>query len=611
MIGCQTSLRGLVACQPCACKKLVHVDRVRFFHEAGRPDTLAPYLRHRPVPPLHTVICAHRRSAEGKVGLPHRAWRASSLCMMASPAAARTSIKPTPMGDSGATSDFVVGIVGGGVAGTMAAVRLAHCGVRSVLVERSPQLVSGPPFCHVHAGGNMYREISDEQCLRLLRQSVHSARALPHCMNNRPTVISVPVTDPGSPQDIIPRLHKVRDAYAALVKEDPANEVFGPPSQYFRLFSRAEFEALARRPLPTRAVTQEDWVVPVARNVDTSKLKFPVALVEECGWSLMRAAATLSLAIERSPLVSLRLNTECTRVQRCRGQAGWVLHARSAKRGVEAVRVDFLVNAAGFQTGVLDDWAGLPRERMVEYKSAFLARWRDGLGDWPEVIFHGQRGTPAGMAQVTPYGNGLFQLHGMTRDITLHQGGLVKSGHGSSQPPVPPQFMRRIMHGWSHADTFDRTSRAVRFVAQHMPRFATAVVGAKPLHGAQQLAGRDKTNRVATAHIERGQRYARVEIVKVSSALAAADRIVDHLHRELGVPLRKCASPTMASTARLTLDEVVARAVLIARSRGYPDELARVSGRASSCGAPKSQPLHVVVPSVAMHATSAPLRSKL
>ena len=77
MIGCQTSLRGLVACQPCACKKLVHVDRVRFFHEAGRPDTLAPYLRHRPVPPpthchLRTPkVCRGqgRLAAQGLAGL--------------------------------------------------------------------------------------------------------------------------------------------------------------------------------------------------------------------------------------------------------------------------------------------------------------------------------------------------------------------------------------------------------------------------------------------------------------------------------------------------------------------------------------------------------------
>ncbi len=29
---------------------------------------------------------------------------------------------------------------------------------------------------------------------------------------------------------------------------------------------------------------------------------------------------------------------------------------------------------------------------------------------WPEVIFHGERGTPNGMAQLTPYPDGFFQL---------------------------------------------------------------------------------------------------------------------------------------------------------------------------------------------------------
>ncbi|EDQ02061.1 hypothetical protein [Shewanella benthica] len=41
--------------------------------------------------------------------------------------------------------------------------------------------------------------------------------------------------------------------------------------------------------------------------------------------------------------------------------------------------------------------------------------------------FYGERGTPQGMAQLTPYPDGYFQLHGMTQDITPFNNGLVAS----------------------------------------------------------------------------------------------------------------------------------------------------------------------------------------
>jgi flavin-dependent dehydrogenase len=62
-----------------------------------------------------------------------------------------------------------VGIDGGGIAGSTVALRLAELGVRVLLFEQGASLVSGPPMCHLHAGGNFYREISDQQCLALLR----------------------------------------------------------------------------------------------------------------------------------------------------------------------------------------------------------------------------------------------------------------------------------------------------------------------------------------------------------------------------------------------------------------------------------------------------------
>ena len=65
-----------------------------------------------------------------------------------------------------------IAIVGAGVAGASAALYFANLGLYVTLFEKEASLVNGPPFCHLHAGGNLYREISDAQCVKVT-QTVH------------------------------------------------------------------------------------------------------------------------------------------------------------------------------------------------------------------------------------------------------------------------------------------------------------------------------------------------------------------------------------------------------------------------------------------------------
>ena len=60
------------------------------------------------------------------------------------------------------------------------------------LIEKGPSLVNGPPFCHLHAGGNLYREIPDEQCTVLLEQCIEICRLFPHCMDRRQVLLPNP-----------------------------------------------------------------------------------------------------------------------------------------------------------------------------------------------------------------------------------------------------------------------------------------------------------------------------------------------------------------------------------------------------------------------------------
>ncbi|BAJ03641.1 FAD-dependent oxidoreductase [Shewanella violacea] len=472
-----------------------------------------------------------------------------------------------------------IAIIGGGVAGSTIALRFAELGIDTSLIEKGDSLVNGPPFCHLHAGGNLYREISDEQCLTLLVQSIDTVKVYPQSVNKRPTVIALPKNDPSDPRDLLPRLEKLRAKYAYLVQQDASNEVLGEPEQYFRLFERAEIEALKSSALPEQALCPSDWLVAFAQHVDLDNLKFPIVLVQEYGLSAFRFAAIASMAIENLPACHLHTNTQVVALEQLAGASGWRVSMKKHDE-IETIHTDFdyVINACGFKSGEIDDMFSAKRRRMVEFKAAYVAHWPKCRGLWPEVVFYGERGTPQGMAQLTPYPDGYFQLHGMTQDITLFKNGLVASGENSAQPKLAERFINKIERQWPAELIEERTLGSIEHIAQYIPSFSQASVAAKPLFGAQQIPGDDADLRTADVSFY-GKNYARTEIVKASSALAAADAILqDLIANELvnsALITQYAVEHYFPVTGQCTQEEVTARAEMLARQRQYPQALAK------------------------------------
>lgn len=420
-----------------------------------------------------------------------------------------------------------IAIVGGGVAGASMALYLGQLDLNVTLFEKEVSLVIGPPFCHLHAGGNLYREISDEQCVTLLRQSIDFLRFYPFIVDYRPTVIALPVSDSGTPVALLPRLKLLTKEYEALIKSDPNNKVLGESSEYYRLYEREQVELLKQKPLVTKPQTSDEWMIPVAKNIDLDKVQFPLIKVQEYGLNLFRLAAGASLALEQMQSVMLRTKTAVTNVEEDSTRSWKITYAHEGKTHQEYF--DYLINAAGFRTGKIDDMIGVECERMVEFKAAYVSKCK-GYSDtlFPEIIFHGERGTPRGMGQFTPYPGGYFQLHGMTKEITLYEDGLVANTELSCQPKLGQNFIEKIEKSWSKEETNRRTTSAIKHLSQFIPDFSKAQVSSKPLFGAQQIPGDDPTLRVAEVSFPT-KRYARCEIVKVSSVMDMIDTIIEQL----------------------------------------------------------------------------------
>ena len=465
-----------------------------------------------------------------------------------------------------------IAIIGGGVAGSSAALYFGQLGLNVTLFEKDESLVSGPPWCHLHAGGNLYREISDAQCITLLKQSIDFLRFYPFVVDYRPTVIVLPTTDSSTPEALLPRLELLTDEYKAHIARDPKNEVLGKPENYYQIYTKEEIIRLREKELAKTPKTSDEWMVPVAKNIDLDKVQFPLIMVQEYGLNLFRLAAGAEMTLEALDSVTMHTNSIVYNVQQKFETEGWnISYVKEDVSHTESF--DYLINAAGFRTGKIDDLLGAPCKSMVEFKAAYVSHW-DGCDDtqFPEVVFHGERGTPQGMGQFTPYPGGYFQLHGMTKDITLYEDGLVANSLVSCQPRLGQDFIDKIEKSWTQEETQKRTKAAIEHLSQYIPSFSTATVGSKPLFGAQQIPGDDPTLRVAEVSFPR-KRYARCEIVKVSSVLDMIDAITKQFVELEYVEVNIIGKREFTDAIHLDETSLITRAESVAVKRGYPRAL--------------------------------------
>jgi len=459
-----------------------------------------------------------------------------------------------------------VAIIGGGIAGSTVALYLSNIAQEVTLFEKQPSLISGPPFCHLHAGGNLYREISDEQCITLLKESIDVLRFYPCAIDVRPTIIAIPTTDSGNVDALVGRLERLKSVYSALIEEDSANKVLGEVNDYYRFYERSDLERFKEEPIITNPSTFDEWLSPLAHHLDLDAIKYPFVMVQEYGWNLFRLAALLNKSLEDEAQCHLRLKHEVTSVKQI--EKGWVITASDGVSSVEET-FDYVINAAGFKTGEIDDLLHFNKERLTEFKAAYVSKWGDGTQLWPEIVFHGKRGTPQGMAQFTPYADGYFQLHGMTKEITLFDNGLVKSEDSSAYPKLGSEFIEKIEEQWRDEDVKIRTQRAIAHLAQYMPSFSSATVASKPLFGAQQIPGNDADLRAAEISFEQ-ERYARCEIVKASSVLSMVDAIVKELVALGYASSADIGRRDVLKECHFSREEIDALAQEICRQRQYP-----------------------------------------
>jgi hypothetical protein len=450
-----------------------------------------------------------------------------------------------------------VAIIGGGIAGVTSAILLKE---DITLFESKNSLISGPPFCHLHAGGNLYPEISTKECLQLLEESIDFLKLYPFSIDYRPTVITFPLTCQKDPKEQIDRLDIIKNRYKELVDKDKSNLVLGEVEDYYNIFYKKEIKKLQNLNISKNPKTPKEWLVSFAKFVNLDSIKEPIIVVNEYGLNLFRVSAIAEVALKNKKDVNLNLNTKVIDVKKI-GEK-FLLTYESGDALLQE-KFDYLINAAGFLSGKIDEKLGYSRAKYVEFKAAYIAKWRSDI-KFPEIIFHGKRGTDRGMAQFTPYSGGYYQLHGMSKEITLFSNGLVKTEENYSHPKLAKEFIDKIDNGWSEDLAKIRTEKSIKHFSNYIPNFAKeASVTKTPLFGAQQIPGDNAELRAAEVSFE--QNYARCEIVKVSSSISMVKNIAKRFNLKF--------NNTYNQILDINLNFIDKKAKEIAVSRNYPSQL--------------------------------------
>lgn len=94
----------------------------------------------------------------------------------------------------------------------------------------------------------------------------------------------------------------------------------------------------------------------------------------------MRVSAFSNIALSKNQHCKILTNTSVIGVQRKKDK--W--NVRYECKGCEGdMEVDFLVNACGYETGIVDNMVGFKKHRFLEFKAAYVSHWSECHGMWP------------------------------------------------------------------------------------------------------------------------------------------------------------------------------------------------------------------------------------
>jgi len=362
----------------------------------------------------------------------------------------------------------------------------------------------------------------------------------------------------------------VGDEYCKILSKDSSLALLGDSTNYYSQYSYDDCVKLAKGVRQSNSnLTSLSTALKI---IDLRKLKFPIFSVNEFGINQFRIAALLTDILLNRENCTLKLNTSVTSIKKQSSTFSLTYRADDS----ECIETfDYVINACGYKSALTDSMLGIFKNRILEFKASYLAFWEQNV-KIPELIFHGKRCTSNGMGQLTPYCDGLFQIHCMKEGISLFKNGLTASSKELHEI-YSDNFLSNYQNfARNSTEVKNLTMESIKFISKYIPTFSDAVFAGKPFYGIQQIPGKDPSLRTADVCFNMDG-YVTVEIVKISSAIQAAENIIDRLKNE-GHITNNNSIQNVNIAEKLPLKErrrLDVQAMNIAKKRGYPPAIAK------------------------------------
>lgn len=289
-----------------------------------------------------------------------------------------------------------IAIIGGGISGVTCAIKLAENKNNKIdLYEMRDYLLKGPPYCHLHAGGILYPEISLTDAQELLNDSIEFAKYFKDdCLETRPTIVAYRSNSNYCPSKLVfkCKVNKLRYCFSNA-------RPFGKVENFYAMYTREDIIYYKKIGKFKEGVGREYHNIYVEQFCklldDINSIKYPIVSVSEPGIKQEMVEGKLLNQLKQKKNIRVILNKNINLSE---------LNNYNYKK---------IINASG--TNLFNN-----KKEMYEFKSSWLINSNLNNVILPEIAIIGERDTNLGMIQFTPLNKkGIFQIHCMRDDSTI------------------------------------------------------------------------------------------------------------------------------------------------------------------------------------------------
>lgn len=289
-----------------------------------------------------------------------------------------------------------IAIIGGGISGITSAIKLAQNKPNEIhIYEKRNYILNGPPYCHLHAGGILYPEISLEDAQQLLYDSILFADTFKDCLEFRPTIVAYRSESKYTPNELLFKC-KVNKINYQFSHKQP----FGQVENFYAVYTKEDMIFFKKHgKLPESddfgRKYHDRYVEYFCKFLDTvESIKYPFVSVCEPGINQEKVELYLKSQLKSYNNIKIFLNKEVN------------LN--------DVIHYDNIINASGYNMFNTN-------KETYEFKSSWIISSSLTVDNLPEIAIIGERDTDSGMIQITPIKKGLFQVHCMKSDSTIIQ----------------------------------------------------------------------------------------------------------------------------------------------------------------------------------------------